>query len=143
MSNRIITNETFEFNEGYEKITKIKKIKNDYKPSFRMIGDGKKNRQGISMNLVKEMSNMSAQELWLMNKLEESLDNKNISKIKRDNLSEPEKRKLQLGFKLLHEKDLVRRVKKEHYMINPMLIIPKEWKERYAEYLQLKSIKDK
>jgi len=138
MDGQIIVKEYFEIPKGYEKVTKIEKMKEDYKPSFRLAGDGKKNRQGYSMNLVEETCNFTSQEQWLFIKIEKELDDKNVSIVRSKPLTKVEKEKLSIGYKRLRSKDLVRRIRREHYMVNPRLIIPKDFRERELEYKQLK-----
>jgi len=45
------------------------------------------------------------------------------------NLTNPEQQKFKAGFKLLHKKNIVKRIKREHYILNPNFIIPYFYEE--------------
>lgn len=108
-------------------------------PNYYKIGNGTMNKEGVrSINLVKEMVNLSkpAQKMiaMIMDKMiydpfyyGKDLNGKWIGGVIFDVYLVPKnntERKIILkGFKELHNKDLVRRIKRSQYMINPNAII--------------------
>ena len=132
----------------------IKKIKDI--PAFYMVGNGLLNSKlpkGTPvMDFMKEAMSMTPQEQWLVLQLKENLqpeeyrtaDNKiklrTTCKVgfKSGDLSKADKRKLLAGYKRLREKDIVRRIKKEYYMFNPVFLIPTEFDEEMDLYSTLK-----
>jgi len=118
----------------------IRQIPQKRKPPFGLHGTGKENGKGRSMNLVKIMSQMNSAELWLFDKINSNRIkySSNVGIVRSGSLSKQEKKKVSEGYKNLRAKDCVRRVKREYYMINPMLILPEQWEEELQEYKQLK-----
>jgi len=127
------------------------------KPSFYMVGNGNRNKSmnkeqnDIVKSFWKEAMNMSPQEQWFMLKIEEHLepelyvDADQRQKVKTtckvfipsSELTNAEKQKLKIAYKRLREKDLIRRIKRQHYMVNPMMLVPTFFDEEFTRYRQL------
>jgi len=126
MSKQIITN--IILNE--DEILKKEKVRPKISlPNYYRIGNGTMNKHKIqSIDLIKELVNCSKPAqvvlLWIKdgmvwNPYEEQIDF--VVKVVPE--TSASKRTLKSGFKELSEKNLVRRVKRSHYMINPNAII--------------------
>ena len=95
------------------------------KPPFIMVGSGYKNNTGHSMDFIKTLTQMSKPELALFEQITDYLDiESNIGIVKAPKGNQVAQNKIYKGYKLLRAKDLVRRVQREMYMVNPDLIIP-------------------
>ena len=109
-------------------MSKIKKIPAT-QPPFLKLGNGKTNKQGVSsMDLIAEMVNMSQPALKVINWIKDEMvwnpiteQIEFIAKVVPE--TNTDKRILKKGYKELFAKDVVRRVKRSHYMINPKAII--------------------
>ena len=107
----------------------IKKKVLDDTPRFFMIGNGTMNKNNIqSINLTKEIINSSkrAQRVieWIIDGMTWNYIDEQIEfVIKIVPATDADKQTLLKGFKELYDRDLVRRVKRSHYMINPHAII--------------------
>ena len=115
------------------------------KPYFFMVGNGKRNnllgRKAKAMDLITEMAHMTPQELYLVEDMRNNLIMNEATKEDGSNFEFPtnialitgstrtsaEKQKIKAGYKRLNSKDIVRRVKREHYMFNPVFIIPYDY----------------
>lgn len=99
------------------------------KPNYFKVGNGTMNKHSIqSIDLINELINMSkpAQTVigWIKDAMVWDTTTNSIAFIAYVNpKSAADKQILKKGFKELSEKDLVRRVKKSHYMINPKAIV--------------------
>ena len=96
---------------------------------YYKIGNGKTNRQGTSMNLIQLMADMTKPEQVMMKLLESNLDmwNPNAMNcvyIRLQDLSSTEAQYIKRAYPLLESKNLVKRVKRGLYMLNPEAIIP-------------------
>jgi len=102
-------------------------------PYYKM-GNGRQTNKGTSMDLVHEMSKMSKPELWLFDLIISKFDGKyedyyqddfiNQVLLSSKDMTGTEKKYLTSGYKLLYSKDIIRKVKRGKYMVNPKLIIP-------------------
>lgn len=107
----------------------VKKKARKAEPNYYKVGNGTMNKHGIqSINLIQEIVKCSkpaqkvlawVQEGMVWNSYDESISF--IVKVCPE--SKEDKRTLIEGFKELAEKDLVRRVKRSHYMINPNALV--------------------
>ena len=117
-------------NERYvvtkEKITKTK-------PNFLMIGKGieMRNENGNAIDLLKEVSNMNANEKFAffalrdaMNYTDETLSNISVSQ---KDFKKYDKKMFQAGTNALIERNLIARVKRGLYQFNPYAIIPSDF----------------
>lgn len=101
-------------------------------PNFFRVGNGTMNKKRIqSINLLQEIANASKAAQYLLlaitNGIEYSNDYHYVVKV--IPTTETQKRYLKQGYKELVQKDLVRRVKRSHYMVNPNALIPIEYEE--------------
>ena len=102
-------------------------------PYYKM-GNGRQTSKGTSMDLVHEMSKMSKPELWLFDLIISKFDNKyedyyhddfiNQVNLSSKHMTGTEKKYLTSGYKLLNSKDIIRKVRRGRYMVNPRIIIP-------------------
>ena len=96
----------------------------------------------VSSNLIDIMSEMSPQEQWLFKIVKEAITGSTNDLtckvfIPSSELTNAEKQKLKIAYKRLREKDLIRRIKRQHYMVNPMMLIPTFFDEEFDRYSQL------
>jgi len=99
---------------------------------YTMIGNGIGIRIMEKYNLkpidtLREMSKFTKSEMTFFMLLRDNLDWDNKSLVVRlpmKKFNSTIKQHIKVGFKRLHEKDLVRRVKRGVYMINPAMILP-------------------
>ena len=122
----------------------IKKIKiNNKKPNFYMIGKGTMNHElkVKSIDLLNEAMKMTSDEKFTFNKIRNGIewdiyDKKYIYavKIKSKNYTPSQKVIFSRGYKALNEKDIVRRIKRGTYMINPSALIPKNFEEEWKKW---------
>ena len=97
-------------------------------PNYYMIGNGTMNKHQIqSINLVKASNNCSAPARqvidWIMDGMVYVHTDNAVRFVVELNDTLHDMRTVKRGFKELSEKDLVRRVKRGHYMLNPNAII--------------------
>ncbi len=133
---------------GYTAETKL--VKQNHKPSFIMCGSGNgiENKGTYSMDYTEMLLGLSKPAgfmfgLLMKNRLAEE-DNYGVqSKYKKRNLTfivskhmtSPEKKSLTKGYKELLAKDMVVRVKRGWYIINPRLVISGDnWTNEEREY---------
>lgn len=103
-------------------------------PPFSMVGNGNKNQYGTSLNLIETLCEFSKAEQFAFLKVIETLKCVQDSRIKHNvcpvlmgGLSSAEQQKFKSGITDLIKKGIVKRSKKEHYMVNPNLILSKEY----------------
>lgn len=103
------------------------------KPNFIMVGNGTTNRHGIrSIDLLSEMVHMSKPALFVLLHIRGEIHWENKTgevKIPMNQLTNAQKQQFKRGYKELLAKDLVRRTKRSHYMINPNALIPADYTE--------------
>lgn len=106
-----------------------RKVKIAKSPSFYKVGKGSMNKDKVeSVDLIEELVNMTKPEQLVILTIKNELlwDNPTgevniqMSKV----FTKCKTKAFLKGFKLLNEKDLVRRTKRSHYMINPHALIP-------------------
>lgn len=112
----------------------VSKKKKYTSPPFSMVGNGNKNRFGTSLNLIELLCEFSKAEQFAFWKVIETLkcigDSRkkhNVCPVFMKDLSSADKQKFKSGITDLINKGIVKRSKKEHYMVNPNLIISKEY----------------
>ena len=123
--------------EGFRKETKlVRETKIPF--TFAMVATRRKTYKQAGkndMDLVQEMAVMTKGELSLFGSIEKTMDfTTNLSRVEIP-VDKKDRPSFYKAYKLLREKDLVRRQRKEWYMINPDLIIPPA-----DEYHKCKSI---
>ena len=124
MNERIITQVALRLDKDQEAVTTIKK--KSATPSFYKVGKGTTNMRGIkSIDLLLEMSQMSKVEQTALLTIRDAIvwDNPDGEVYLTFDNKQKQKKFLE-GFKLLENKDLVRRTKRSHYMINPTALVP-------------------
>jgi hypothetical protein len=132
-------------------------IKQSQVPRHFRMGNGKRNtfmgKESLEpIDAINAMAAMSAQELWATQLIKDNLilievltydgriQKKTSCKaiVKSSELTDAEKQKFKTGFKRLHSKNLIRRVKREHYIFNPMFLIPHFFDDESALFKSLK-----
>ncbi len=115
--------------EDDEEVTVSRKGKYTY-PPFSMVGNGNKNKNGESLPFIDVLCEFSKAEQFAFLKvieklkcLEDSREKHNVCRVVMKNLSSADKQKFKNGITDLINKEIVKRSKKEHYMVNPNLII--------------------
>lgn len=125
MSNSIVMQAQLDSNEYLE--TKV--VKRASQPNYYRIGNGTMNKKGIqSIDLLDEVMSMTKAEQLVISTIKGTYEWDNqtnevylpLSRI----LTSSNCVVFRKGFKLLKEKNLVRRTKQSHYMINPNAYIP-------------------
>ena len=114
-----------------EELVQYKK-RRGIKPSFYMIGDGHMNKHTIqSIDLLDvAMDSNKAEQLvirTIKNKLDYLTVNGEVYISSSKEFTDTEARMFRKGFKGLKDKDLVRRTKLSHYMINPNALVPADY----------------
>lgn len=143
--NDIITNENL--NEGKVAVTVyinpdetvgIEK-RRAKKPNYFMIGNGTMNKHKIyGIDLLKELTECSKAGQFLILQIKDGINHINgyhhVVKVDRKELTSTECQYLAKGYKELVEKDLVRRVKRGHYMINPNALVPVDYEQALEDW---------
>lgn len=141
MSEVIITTSTLETHKDYDiKISQRKRYED--KPKFSMVGDGRMSKVfGIpkSIDLLEAVAEMSSAEKFCFFLIKRGIrldrwDSKFIYQvpIRTSELSATDKTQFAKGFKLLSTKQLVRRLTRGIYMINPCALIPSDFEHEFA-----------
>ncbi len=140
-----------ELKKSKSKRLSIKEISNDIKPAFLLVGSGlmrKENMKDLYMktiDMIDQAMNMDADEKFCFSTIKDKVqysvyDKKYINQVKiTGRMLKENKYRFSRGFNKLKAKDLVRRVKRSTYMINPLGIIPnvdfdEEYKIYYGEH---------
>lgn len=118
---------------------------------YRMIGVGigskiMKEREIKPRDLLEEMAEFTKPEMFLFILLKRSLSwdcESTVARVQSKFLNGTEKQYVKKGYKLLYEKDIVRRVKRGTYMINPAMIIPLKEEEQIDLWNSLEPHKTK
>ena len=130
MSNSVVTQA--ELGDGQYLETKVMTRK--LQPNYYRIGNGTMNKHKIkSIDLLDEVMSMTKAEQLVITTIKSvyEWDNQNneayipVSRI----LSKSNCVVFRKGYKLLKEKNLVRRTKQSHYMINPNAFIPLDYQK--------------
>ena len=108
-------------------------------PPFSMVGNGNKNKYGESLNLIEILCEFSKAEQFAFLKVIETLkclldsrEKHNVCPVFMGRLTSAEQQKFKSGITDLIQKGIVKRSKKEHYMVNPNLILSKEYRTDMA-----------
>ena len=110
-----------------EKVEVEEKQKRATKPNYFMIGNGTMNKHRIyGIDLLRELANSTKAEQFLLLAIKDGIcygnDYSPIVKVIPE--TETQRQYIKLGYKSLSARELVIRVKKSHYMINPNALIP-------------------
>lgn len=103
-------------------------------PNYYRVGNGTVNRNKIeSIDLLREIANMSKPAQFLVLAIKDGMSWVNgfspVVRITQSELCATHQKYLKKGFKELKEKDLVRRIRRSHYMVNPNALIPPDYEE--------------
>lgn len=112
---------------GDEKVTIDKRPELTKKPNYFMIGNGTMNKHRIyGIDLLTEIVNSSKAGQYLILAIKDGItyENEYNPVVKVVGTTKYEQNMIIAGYKELVERDLVRRVKKAHYMINPNALVP-------------------
>ena len=104
---------------------------------YYRVGNGTMNKHKIqSIDLLEEVMAMSKPAQMVVRLIKDQItydrDYNPVVKISRKTLTKSEQNYLDKGLKELFAKDLVRRIKQGHYMINPNALIPPNYEEALA-----------
>jgi hypothetical protein len=141
MSKSIVTQANLANDEYLE--TKVVKIK--VQPNYYRIGNGAMNRHKIqSIDLLDEVMAMTKAEQLVIMTIKNTYDWDNqtnevflqLSRI----ISKSNCTVFRKGYKLLKDKNLVRRTKTNHYMINPNAYIPQNYRAAQTLWLNSENI---
>ena len=118
-------------------VTKVAKKK----PNYFMVGNGTMNKNKIySIDLLKEMANSTKAEQYLLLAIKDGINYENeynpVVKVVGD--TSTAKQYIKSGYKSLYERNLVIRVKKSHYMINPNALVPIDYEDAIELWNQVK-----
>lgn len=98
------------------------------RPNFYMMGNNTMNRDGIqSVDLIMEAATLSRPAIVTLSWIRQAIvwDNRDgVVKFSMSDLTDAQEQQFKKGFKELNDRNLVRRVKRSHYMINPNALIP-------------------
>ncbi len=118
----------------------------DKKPPFQMLGKvymKQGTQQGYDVHGLFE--SLSPTATWLFWRIDRNRNYEtNIAKLPHSSLTQSEILKVKRAYKELETKRALLRVKKETYMINPMLMLPSRYQEvlnQWEELLQEKGLK--
>ena len=97
-----------------------------------MVGNGTMNKNRVySVDLLRELANSTKAEQYLLLAIKDGINYENgyapIVKVIGD--TSTAKQYIKNGYKSLYERNLVVRVKKSHYMINPNALVPLDYEE--------------
>jgi hypothetical protein len=131
---------------GYD----LKQIKHKVdRPSFDMVGNGKMNHKlkVQSIDLLQEVAEMNSDEKFCFFMIKDKItwdeyDKKYICQVRiySKHMTQGERNMFSRGFKLLNHKDIVRRVKRGTYMINPSALIPKDFEHEWKIWTDCESL---
>ena len=113
-----------------EYLVKHKKVTK--RPNYFMVGNGTMSKQRIfGIDLLRELANSSKAAQWLILKIKDGIAYENnynpVVKVSSKVLTSTEQQYLAKGYKELKEKNIVKRIKNGHYMINPNALIPPDY----------------
>ena len=100
------------------------------KPNYLMIGNGTMNKHKIfGIDLLRELANSSKAAQYLLLAIKDGInfDNNYNPVVKVIGKTSTEKQYVITGYKELLDRQLVVRVKKSHYMVNPNALIPPDY----------------
>ena len=148
--NRIVTNINCKIPEGHQAEVKI--IQAEQKPRYYRIGNGIRNtfmKDHVAIDAIDELAQMTPQELWTIKLVKDNLDliqerttsgysmrTSCKARILSSELTSAEKQKFKTGYKRLRKKNLLRRIKRQYYILNPDFFIPHFYVEEMTDFLK-------
>lgn len=153
MNTSIITTANLDLAKD-EEIRISSRKKYEPKTGFNMTGNGEKNSKypliPKSIDALKAVADMTMNEKLCFFAVKDSIkwdrfDDVFIYQTKPDltALTETQRKSFIRGYKLLFEKDIIRRVSRGEYMISPLLLVPKQFEKEFATWSTLSSYKQK
>ena len=120
-----------------EEVSVVKKAVKS--PNYYRVGNGTMNRSKIkSIDLLREIAEASSPAQFVLLTIKDGITYENgyspVVQIKSSTLTSTQQQYLKRGYKELHERDLVRRVKRGYYMINPNALIPVNYEAALAQW---------
>lgn len=117
--------------------TLVKKKKTKKTPNYYRVGNGTMNKHKIqSVDILRELAMMTKAEQFVFLVIKDGITFENgyepVVRIDRKELTTTQVQYLDKGYKLLEAKDLVRRIKRGHYMINPNALVPNDYEKWLA-----------
>jgi hypothetical protein len=113
------------------KAVQLVDAKKQHKPNFYMIGNGTMNRYNIqSIDLLEEIVTLSKPAIIVLNRIKNAIRYDNQTgevKLPMSELTSSEQRQFEAGYKELSTRNLAKRTKRSHYMINPHALIPLDY----------------
>ncbi len=147
--NKIISQLNINLPEGKELYAGVRN--KAIRPNYYQLGSGmnKKALERNSIDAIRELLHMTPQEAFVVEKLKSvngliclNEDSKYYSScmvsIKYLNMNQKDKNRFSIGYKRLRAKDLVRRIKRQEYIINPDLIVPTYYEKEIEIYYACK-----
>ena len=142
MNTTIITTANLDIAKD-EEISITSKRKHTPKPGFNMTGNGLPNTKyplvPNSIDALRAVADMTAHEKLCFFTIKDSIiwdrwDERMIYQTTPDmsQLSPTQRKSFLRGYKLLNEKDIVRRISRGVYMISPLLLVPTDFEREFA-----------
>ena len=101
------------------------RLKNKYVVPFRPIGESSM-KKSKAIDALECICLFSKQELALCLRVKRTMAKNNKVVISQKELTEKERRQLGTGIRSWIKKGLIKRIQKEHYMVNPWFLVPSD-----------------
>lgn len=128
----LLKDHEFHFNKGTKVGLLLDSTPHSVKPPFCMVGSNRmyeSNAQGKAYPLLETMCDFSKPESWLFKiLLEHHNETTGMSDVSKLTFTKTELNVLSKAFIELHKRNLVKRKKRQVYMINPSALITNNWK---------------
>ena len=146
-----ITTVSFNIKRNEEVVLRVSSKKHSKLPPYLALGRVGMSRSGeTGVDTVELFKSLSSGATWMFWSLMESISpDTNICMLVSGDLSPSERLKLNRSYKELYEKEVIVRLKKNTYMINPKVILPKfgryeiiskKWNEVIAEKGEMNNV---
>jgi hypothetical protein len=132
---------TITFEEDEEIVVSSRRHDVERKPPFFICGTGDENRMGRSMNVIKTLSQLSPSAIKLF-ELMLRLREKDTNMVVMRPDDAPSPRFIANHMPLLVKCDLVRRVRRSHFMLNPDAVMPPRYRVAKIEWERLSDNKN-
>lgn len=106
-------------------------------PNYLRIGNGTMNKHNIqAIDLLKELADSSKAEQYLLLAIKDGItwENKYSPIVRVLGDTTTQKQYIKSGYKSLNERNLVRRIKRGYYMINPNALIPIDYEQAIKDW---------
>ena len=116
-------------------------------PNYYRVGNGTMNKHNIqAIDFIDAVMDMTKPEQFLIKEIKQGFYYDRdlegftyITKIDSRLLTSTQKQYIVLGYKLLHNKGLVKRVKRGYYMINPNALVPSNYETAKQDWDNIKA----